>query len=233
MLRHLNLGILFFICTLGFSSILNAQLLSVNSGTMTIGDKSEPCIETTIEPNAKDVKKEFKDFLDDQYDVKLKGIGFLTNKDVLTAEKVTIPTVSEKAMDLSIKVIPVQDKTQMCVLGSFGYDIVINRNDYYQEYRELRGIVLDFLDSYLPEYYQNRVEEKTKVVSELTKQRTDLSEDIASNEDEIEKLKKENQDLREELQKTKKDLATQTASLQERKESLKKVNKELNKNNKK
>ncbi|MFK7935410.1 MAG: hypothetical protein AB8G22_17985 [Saprospiraceae bacterium] len=230
MFKNISLIIALITTSLFLSSNVTAQRISVGESEMTLNERPQSCVEVTLEPEVKEVKKAFKDFMDDNYDVNLKGIGFLSNKDVLTAEQVNIPTVSNKTMDLSAKVIEVQDKTQMCVAGSFGYDIAIDQADYYREYRSLRGIVLDFLDGYLPEYYQNRVDEKAEVVADLKDERQDLNEDIADNEEEIEKLKKENEDLRKELDQTKKDLETQTANLEKRRNSLEEVNKELSRN---
>lgn len=213
-------------------STLQAQLVSVQDGNLKTNESEQTCVQVVMQPEAKEVKRAFKDFLNDEYDVKLKGIGFLSNKDVLTAEQTNISVISDKMMDLSAQVIEVNDKTQMCIAGSFGYDIAIDRYDYPQEYRAMRNIVLDFLDVYLPNYYQDRIEEKQEIVTNLQEERSDLTEDITDNKEEIEKLKKENEKLMKELEDTKKQLKSQTAQLENRKKNLNKVNNEL-RNNKK
>lgn len=222
---------LIIITTFIFSfSTLQAQLINVQDATLKTDDTEQTCVQVIMQPETKEVKKELKDFLSDKYDVKLKGIGFLSNKDILTAEQVTIPAISDKTMDFSAQVVKANDKTRMCVAGSFGYDISINREKHPREYHAMKNIVLDFLDVYLPNYYQNKVEEKQEVVANLQDERNDLTDDIADNEEEIKQLKKENEKLMKELDETKKQLKTQTAQLENRKKSLNKVNKELNNN---
>ena len=57
-----------------------------------------------MEPATKDVRDAFQDFLKKNYDVKLKGDGLFSNKDVLYAEKVKINTISDKNLDFYAKI---------------------------------------------------------------------------------------------------------------------------------
>lgn len=228
----LNLFIIFLI-----PIFVAAQLpLSVSQSTVKYKGDEHPCIEVILQPEAKAVKKAWEDFLKDQYDVNLKGIGFLANKDVLSAEKVNFPELSDKEMDFYTKVVEKKGATRMSVFASLGYDIYIApEGDYAKGFRTMEDIVGQFLAHYLPEYYQNTIEEIESQVSELQEtysdQETTLTENRRQIEDlekQIKDLRKDNKDLEKELKNTSQTLRETRTKLEDRKSAFETVKTRLN-----
>ncbi len=231
-MKHIILSILILI--FGVSTLtINAQRLVINEAVCKTDDGNQTGIEAIMEPKTKTIKKAIKDWMDDNYDVKLKGLGFFSNKDVLTAEQVQIDEISKKQMDLKVQVIEEGANSKMCIFGSFGYDFPVSPTHYPVAYRQMRGMALDFLDDFLPQWYLNRIEELEEVVGDLGKERTKLQEDIEENRADIEELQEENEEKAETLAKTKVDMKKAAVKLKKRKEKLKEVSEKLEKQQKK
>ena len=198
-------------------------------------DKAErPCIMVAIESEPKVLKEAWHDYIKDNYDIKLKGIGFLANKDLLDAEKVLFKAISDKEMNFYTFFDEKKDKTEMYVFASLGYDIYLDRGEYPQEYRAMRNIVDKFVSEYVPSYYQQQVTESQELLSSLEKEISNLMGDISNNQKEIEKnlraidkLKDKNKDLSSELDKKQDRLKEVQQLLEQRQEKLKEAKKEL------
>ena len=106
-----------------YSTSVFSQDISIKDATVEYEDKSRPSLSVTISPDTKEVKKKWKDFMDDKYDINVKGIGFLTNKDVLTSEQVTIDKITNKQIDFYAKVVESDDQTRLDIFAAPGYDI--------------------------------------------------------------------------------------------------------------
>lgn len=190
--------------------------LSISESTVKYEKSEYPCVEVVLQPEAKEVKKAWEDFLKDEYDVNLKGIGFLANKDVLTAEQTSFPELSEKEMDFYTKVVEKKGQTHMSVFATLGYDIYLApRGDYAKGFREMEDIVRQFLTRYLPEYYRNTIEELDETVADLQKERSDMEETIVENREQIKELEKQIKDLQKDNQDLQKDLRDKVKTLEE------------------
>lgn len=218
-------------------SIFSQQALTISQSTVKYEGSEYPCVEVVLSQlETKEVKKAWEDFLKKEYDVNLKGLGFLVNKDVLSAEQVRFPKLSEKEMDFYTEVVEKKGDTRMSVFASLGYDIHIGpEGDYAEGFREMRSIVEDFLAQYLPEYYQDRIKKQDKEVADLLKEHTDLEETITANrsrveelEEEIENLKKENKNLEKDLKNKAKDLAEAQEKLEASQKAFAEVKGKLN-----
>lgn len=221
-------SILSLLTALFFVSSLNAQRLSVENATVNYNDEVIPAVKIIMNPAPKEVKEEFKDFMKDRYDVKMKGIGFLSNKDVLSAESVQISPISDKEMDLRAKVVERGSDTEMYVFGKLGYDINLDYNSRYRdEYRAMKSMTVAFLNEFLPDYYQERVDETQDKLDDLQDNRNDLKEDIADNEKKISELEKEIKEMNSELSETESSISETEQKLRDRRSSLQTVNQEL------
>lgn len=209
---------------------LNGQILTIDNSIIEHNDRSRACIQVQMEPTPKEVKKAWDDYLKDEYDVNLKGIGFLTNKDILSAEAVAFPEVSKKELSLYTRVIEKGDITEMCVFAALGYDIYLNKEEYPEEYSRLQGIVEDFVGTYLPDHYKELVENTEKELEDLINQQQDLSDDISDNEKEIDKLQQENREMSKELIDVKAKTEELSQQLEARKEKVMQLNRQLKKN---
>ena len=119
-------------------SNLFSQSVDLSSTTVKHNKKQRDAILAEIEPAKKTVKKAWKNYLKDNYDLKLKGFGLLTNKDVLYAEDVKLNTLSDKRINFYTKFEETENTTKMIVFASFGYDIYFSSRGYSSEFSKMR-----------------------------------------------------------------------------------------------
>ncbi|HLV40729.1 MAG TPA: hypothetical protein VKY37_00490 [Brumimicrobium sp.] len=74
----------------GFTDVSLAQDPIPKDGFIEHNGGNRPCLYVNLDPETKPLKKAWKSFLKDNYDFKIKGIGFLSNKDLLYKEDVII-----------------------------------------------------------------------------------------------------------------------------------------------
>lgn len=204
-----------------------SQSVIPQKSTIEHNDKNRPCLKAVVRPMPKTLKKAWKDFLKDSYDFKIKGIGFLTNKDLLTAEKVTINEISPKAMDFYTKIVEHEEGSEMSVFASHGYDIYISKEKMPSEFAALKGIFEEFLQNYLPEYHQDLIKDTQKKIKELESDRKDMEKQIRKDKQKIEDLNKEIDKLNEALISNKSELRQIEQLLNSRKNELKRVQERL------
>lgn len=206
---------------------LNAQSLTVENSMTDYDEKTYPAVTVTMNPSPDKVKEEFEDYMKDNYDVKMKGTGLFSNRDVLYADRVDIEKISDKTLDFRAKIIERGDITELSVFGSFGYDLPISRERFPEEYRQLKRITVDFINEFLPDYYKDRVDETEEMLEDLVKDREKLKDDITDNEEEIEKLRKENEENRKEMEELETKISDAESKLNLRQKSLRKINSDL------
>ncbi len=197
-------------------------------------DKAQrSCIQVNLDPEPQTLKNAWRDYLKDNYDFKLKGIGFLSNKDLLSAEAITINQISSNVMDFYTHIVEDENGSEMKVFVRHGYDIYINKENYPDEYNALREILESFIKYYLPKYYEGKINDTEKRVNELTKERNDLKNNIDNNSNKIEKLKNEIKQKEEALIANKTQLEIKEKKLIKRKEKLERIRIQLRKYSKK
>lgn len=209
---------------------MNAQL-SIKPFEATINyDKSQrPCIQVNLDPEPKALKKAWRAYLKDNYDFKLKGIGFLSNKDLLSAEDITVEKISSNALDFYTRVIEDENGSEMKVFVRHGYDIYISKKNYPKEYERLYDLLNRFIKSYLPKYYRGNITDTEKRISALSEEGIDLRKHIDENFEEIEKLKNEIEEKEEEVISNKEKLELAERKLIKRKEKLERIKNQLKK----
>lgn len=210
-----------------FSYTLPAQRLVIDQGSIVHNKDTRECIMVQMEPNPKDVKEAWRDYIKDNYDVKLKGIGFLSNKDVLSAEAVTIEEVSSRPFDLYTEVVGRRQGSQMCVFAQFGPDSYAGTEQYSQEYERLRDIVESFLGNYLPDHYLTLVNESQENLDDLIEEQRDLEEDIEDNKEKIAKLMKENEEKARRIEEIKREIEDTRSILETRRDKLGRIDEKL------
>nr|WP_299205946.1 hypothetical protein [uncultured Brumimicrobium sp.] len=205
-----------------------AQAVTPKDGIIMHNKSQRPSIFVNIDPEPKPLKKAWKSFLKDNYDFKIKGIGFLSNKDLLYAEDLVIEKISPKRMNFYTKIVENEVGSEMTVFGSFGYDIYIDKNETPEEYKVMNQMLTEFLNSYLPDYYKNQVKDTEKKVKKLSKEVKGLNKDISKNNKKTKKLAKEIEELTKEAAEKEEELETATIKLKERKSKLERIKKKLN-----
>lgn len=212
-------------------TFLNAQILNVSNETIIHDGKERSAVKVTIAPDSKKVKKSFKDYMDDQYEVEVEGIGFLKNKEVVYTNPTVITPISTKPMELFAKVVENGSQTNMYVFGQIGYSSQITPTSNWTEYNAMKDLTIDFLNKLLPNYYQDIVENQRDEVADLEDDRDDMRKKLDKNKDKIFELQKENEELERKLTSTKVKLEQSIETLDKKKEALKKVNTKLDKAN--
>ncbi len=206
---------------------IQAQEVEPRKGTVDHNDGQRPCLVVNLDPEPKPLKKAWKSFLKDNYDLKIKGIGFLTNKDLLYKEDIVVEEISSKRMDFYTKIVEDEVGSEMKVFASFGYDIYIDENETPEEFKVMEKMLEEFLKSYLPKYYKSEVKATKKKVKKLTKNVSGLNKDISKNKSDIEDMKEEIEELSEEVAKQESLLESASVKLKERREKLQRINGKL------
>ncbi len=178
---------------------VQAQELSLTETLLKYDKETRPAIQIVLEPKPDVLKKAWEDYMKDEFKVKLKGTGLFSNKDVLSAEEVKISEISSKKLNFYTRIVEKGANTEMSVFASLGYDLHIGKDNYASEFAQIKKITLDFLNQYLPNYYQERLKNAEDQFSSLTKDRDKLEKNIADNTEKIEKLTKDNEKMRAEL----------------------------------
>ena len=218
----LGVGILFF------SLQVTAQSIQPFSSTVKHNKENRPCIQVNLDPQPKVLKKAWKKFLKDHYDFKLKGIGFLANKDLLSAEEIKVKAISPRKMDFFTKVVEKGTGSEMKVFVRYGYDIYLNKEEHPIQYDTVYNMIKIFLKEYLPKFYEKEIKESEKRIKALTKETEDLNEDIKDDTEEIADLKEEIQEREKNLEKNNKLLKSSNQELLERQEKSQRIKSQLN-----
>lgn len=221
MMKNIKTSILILILLITVK--VSAQIfIEPIDATIEFDDAARHCLQVNIDPEPKALKHAWRKYLKDNYDFKLKGIGFFSNKDLLSKEKIVVPEISSKTMDFYTHVMEDENGSVMKVFVRHGYDIYVSKESHPKEYEVIKGILNDFMESYLPKYYKQKVKETKKRVKELSRETKDIKKDIQDDESKIENLKNE-------IKKLEEDLETKNELLESVKEKLKRNEKLENK----
>jgi len=175
-------SLLFGAILLGSHYTCNAQTYKIDTTTVTFETKSRDCLFSTVDPPSKELKKALKHYLKKTYQIKLKGVGFLTNKDFLNAQDVRCGSISSKRLNIYAHITQAPTVSQMSFFASFGYDIFVDPKIYPNEFGELKNIMNRFLLEYLNEYYSQEVINTSKKIKKNNDKRTKLAKRIDKNE---------------------------------------------------
>ena len=164
---------------LAFSITATAQTYKIDTSTITFEKKQRPCLMVQYDASPKSVKKALDDYFKKNNDLKIKGIGFLTNKEIISAIDVNLPAISDKRMNLFLSVTDAPgDRSELKYFTSFGYDFFIGPDNYPAEFAAMKKILNDFSMDFLIDFYGSEASRVTKEIKELEK-------DISKNNKEI------------------------------------------------
>lgn len=207
---------------------VNAQtLIQPFETTINYDNGQRPCLQLNLDPEPKALKHAWRDYLKDNYNFKLKGIGFLRNKDLLNSDEIIVPQISSNAIDFFTHIVEDQNGSEMKVFVRHGYDIYISQENYPNEYAALKEILESFIKFYLPQYYEGKVIETEKRIIKLTDETNDLQKEIADDSSRIVKMKKEITDFEKKLESNIERLEVKNKELIKRTEKLDKIRNQL------
>lgn len=200
-----------------------AQKMSYDWGTIERDDQQRPALVVELPTETDETRDGFIDFLKDKYDVKLKGNGFLANKDVLEAKKKKIEAISQKELDYYAKIVESDDEegTIMHIFAAYGYDIYIGPES--SESDAFETVVIRFIKSFVPKRFAERLNNQKETVQEIEKDLNDTADNITEKKSEIENL---NQEIKK-LQSKTDDLNEKKTEAQQKLDALNRTDQQL------
>lgn len=213
-----------FIGSLG----INAQSIKPQDGTILFENNSRACLFVSLDPEPKTLKMAWKEYLEDNFNFKLKGISTFQNKDILYAENVKIDKISAYSMNFYTQILENENGSEMKVFASFGLDEFIDTVNKPKEYILLNEILEGFLKVYLPKYYTQEVNDTKKRVNDLTLEINKLNDEIIKDHNKLESLKRDIEELTKKTEMNENALELNKKKLITREEKLKRIKNQLN-----
>ena len=214
------------ICALLFLLVNPLPAQIIRETTVDYDKQRVAALTASITPPRKDLQDAFEDWMDDTYDINMKGGGLFSDKNIRQAEDVTLPAVADGPITLYTKTVSDDEMTNMYLFAARGEDDFIPLSNS-TAFAELERLFDDFLSFYLPEYYEERVAEAVEQLEELRDDLADLRDDIADNEKKIQDLRKENIDLEAEAGELEKAIRDAEAQLERRRDARQRISRQL------
>ncbi|MGW8314171.1 MAG: hypothetical protein ACWGNV_01115 [Bacteroidales bacterium] len=200
-----------------------AQDITPSEGLIVYRDAPRACWEVHVDPEPKTLKKAWQDYIKDDFDVKMKGIGFLTNRDLLSAEEVVVRPVSPEPINFYTHIVEDVNGSELKLFSELKPGEFASGSEHSRAFRAMRDILEDFLAEYLPIYYQSRVKDAEQRMVELADEREDLKKNIARDSDKISELEHEIEQRRLDLQTNQDKLDLAESKLEARKKKLERI----------
>ena len=171
----LSIAIAFYLQT-------SAQTYKIDTAKINFENKERPALYVKYDAPPKTVKKAWDDFFKKNYDVKVKGISLLTNKEIITATDVIIMAISDKRMNMYASVTDAAgERSELKYFSSFGYDFFIGPDNYAAEFAGMKKILNDFSMEFLTDYYGSEASRITNDIKRLEKDISKNNKDIKQN----------------------------------------------------
>lgn len=167
---------------IGFCLQTSAQTYKIDTAKINFENKERPALYVKYDAPPKTVKKAWDDFFKKNYDVKVKGISLLTNKEIITATDVIIMAISDKRMNMYASVTDAAgERSELKYFSSFGYDFFIGPDNYAAEFAGMKKILNDFSMEFLTDYYGSEASRITNDIKRLEKDISKNNKDIKQN----------------------------------------------------
>ena len=167
---------------IGFCLQTSAQTYKIDTAKINFENKERPALYVKYDAPPKTVKKAWDDFFKKNYDVKVKGISLLTNKEIITATDVIIMAISDKRMNMYASVTDAAgERSELKYFSSFGYDFFIGPDNYAAEFAGMKKILNDFSMEFLTDYYGSEASRITNEIKRLEKDISKNNKDIKQN----------------------------------------------------
>lgn len=188
---------LFLFFAVIISAKLTAQTYRIDTTNISFENKLRPCFTVSYDADPKIVKKAWSKFLKKNYKIKTKGIGLLSDKDIVSSHDVTINSISDKRMNIYASVTDISGGSDMKYFMSFGYDFFIGPDNYSKEFEGMKKMLNDFSVEFLNKYYGDET-------SQILKQIKHYEKDI----------KKENKSIKKNVRKSRKASSAEATGLE-------------------
>lgn len=175
----------------GISIGVTAQTIKIDKTEISYENKLRPCLSANVEPLPKELKKEWVNYLNKNYGVKLNGIGMFSDDDLLKIEDVAAIAISDKRFNLYTMITKTPEGSSMKVFASHGYDDFIGDEKYPKEFDGLNNILNKFLLEELNHFYTSKNNKLTGDLKDMNDKRVSERKSIESNKSKIYDLNKE------------------------------------------
>ena len=186
-LKRILPGILIGVFSLG----MNAQTIKIEKTVISYENKLRPCLASNIEPLPKELKKDWVNYLNKNYGVKLNGIGMFSDDDLLKIEDVTAIAISDKRFNLYTMITKTPEGSSMKVFASHGYDDFIGDEKYPKEFDGLSNILNKFLSEELNHFYTDKNNKLTGDLKAMNDKRVAERKSIENNKSKLYDINKE------------------------------------------
>ncbi|SFT45321.1 hypothetical protein SAMN05216474_0649 [Lishizhenia tianjinensis] len=174
---------------------LDAQEIDIPT-SITVSEQLQPLDEQqcnaftlNVQGDAKDVKKSFKEFLEDRYALELKGIG-----STLKGEALSNSRISDKVFNFVFVIKENGMSNALALYMRLSNGEYVSSEKYADESDVLEHLLKDFAKSFYADIVNERIEEKTDELEKLNKERkkdvseqASLAKEISKNEKKIAK----------------------------------------------
>lgn len=225
-MKNLQRTLFAFLMICLFQVAVFAQVGRIEQTTVEYEKQRVDALTVTMKPERKDIQKAFDDWMDDRYNINMKGGGLFSDKNTRRAEAVDILAISADKITFYTRTEERGGETHMTIFASRGLGNFVDNGDY-SAFSGLEDVFDSFLSSYLPEYYAERVAEAREELEDLRKDFTDAEEDVAKNEEKIRDLERENDKLRGEMSDLKKKIYEAEQLLNKRERTNDEVRREV------
>ena len=172
--------LLLFVIGICFQS--TAQTYKIDTVSISFENRERPSLRVKYDASPKTVKKAWDDFFKKHYDVKVKGIGFLTNKEVITATDAVITAITDKKMNMYASVTDAPgERSELNYFISIGIDTFIGPVSYAAEFTAMKKILNDFSMEFLTDFYGSEASRITNEIKDLEKDIKKNNKDIKQN----------------------------------------------------
>jgi len=175
----------------GLSLAMNSQTIVIEKTVISYENKLRPCLATNIEPTPKELKKDWVNYLNKNYGVKLNGIGMFSDDDLLKIEDVTAIAISDKRFNLYTMITKTPEGSSMKVFASHGYDDFIGDEKYPKEFDGLSNILNKFLSEELNHFYTDKNNKLTGDLKAMNDKRVAERKSIENNKSKLYDINKE------------------------------------------
>lgn len=145
--------------------IVAQDRVSVDEKEMKIGKNTLNVFVSTVGTDPEIVRKSFIRYVKQNLMVKLKHEG----KNRMIAEKVKIPSFTDKTGDLIAKSYHEGNRAYLAVGFSMGYDLAINKNDHIDEAKKIEEFLFKYVIYHETNYFKDILKENQKRLNELVK----------------------------------------------------------------
>jgi prefoldin subunit 5 len=124
--------------------------------------------------NLEEALKDLDDYIKDRSDIRMKKDG----KDVIIAEKVSLPAIAKKRGDLIGYGYITDSYYAIAVIFRMGYDISLNSEEYKTEMENFHTYARQFMSYHYEQAYDRRIEVIDDEIKDLEKEKDKTQKDI-------------------------------------------------------